>query len=881
MRKLMNLCRSRRRRMEHDLDRGLRYHLERRVDDLMKAGLSDSDAWRQAAVEFGGVAQVQEEVRDTWFWRWLQNVGRDMRYAVRVMSANPGFTVTAILSLALGIGANTAIFSILHALVLRSLPVSDPQRLVIVTRNETVSSPYPLFLDIRDQSQSLEGVLAFRTTPMRLSKGNETERITGALVSGSYFDVLGVRPFIGTTIAKEDDQKPGSGGWRGPVAVLSHSFWIRGFGGQTNVIGTRILLNAHPFTVAGVAPPGFSGTEVGESPDVFAPMTMQEALLPGLGKALTQPRSQWLRILGRLKAGIDLRHAEAELTTLVRRYNAEIIQGGDIKDAGRRRGLMEQKIVLLPGNSGISQLRRQYSKPLWILTAVVGLVLLIACANMASLLLSRATARRREIAIRLSLGADRSRLVSQLFTESLLLAVAGAGSGLLLARWLRDALIRYLPPDRSLAVPIDLNALLFTLALAVAAALLCGLAPAVQSTKVDLAPAIKGEEMAARPTRVFFRKGLVVFQMSLSFLLLVAAALFLRSLHNLLTLDPGFARENILVASVESGPGLDSRLIQEVKYLPGVISAALADSPPLGTHTGWNIFVPGYAPKPNELREPPWVGFVSPGYFTTMGIPLLLGRDIGDRDVIGARNVMIVNETFARHFFEGDNPIGRRVGTKEGMYDWEIIGVVKDSKYTGLREGVIRMIYVPARPGPWASRTVVHLRISGSPVALASALRQKIHDVDKTATVFDVHTVQEELKRSLMRERFVGTVTGIFGALALMLAIIGLYGLTAYGVAQRTHEFGIRIAIGARASNIVTLVVGEAMWLSVAGMAIGLAAAWVLGRVVESMLFGIHPADPVSAALAAVVLVTSALLAAWLPALRASRVDPIRALRYQ
>jgi predicted permease len=380
--------------------------------------------------------------------------------------------------------------------------------------------------------------------------------------------------------------------------------------------------------------------------------------------------------------------------------------------------------------------------------------------------------------------------------------------------------------------------------------------------------------------RILFRKGLVVFQMSLSLLLLIAAGLFLRSLHNLLTIDPGFARENILVASVESGPGLDARLLREVKNLPGVVSAALADSPPLGTHTGWNVYVPGFAPKGAEPRDSPSVGFVSPGYFTTMGIPLLLGRDIDDRDILSARDVMVVNQTFAKYFFNGENPIGRKVGTKEGVYQWEIIGVVKNSKYTGLREGPVRMIYVPARPGPWASRTVVHLRTSGDAAALASALRQKVQDLDKTAAIFDLQTVQEEVDRSLLRERLVGTVTGLFGGLALILAAIGLYGLTSYGVARRTREFGIRIAMGARTGSIVGLVVREALWLLVAGTAIGLAAAWFLGRAVEAMLFGIKAADPVSTVWAVLVLAAVAFLAAWIPARRAAKVDPMRALRW-
>jgi predicted permease len=854
---------------EEDFEREIRYHLERRAEELRQSGLDEREARRQASIEFGGVAQAQEEARDVWTVRWLRDLGRDVRYAVRVLAASKGFTATALLSLALGIGANTAIFSILHALVLRSLPVADPDRLVVVTRNQVVSSPYPFFVALRDGSRTLDGVLAFRSTPVRFGAGGETERITGALVSGTYFGVLGVHPSIGTAIEPEDDRVPGSGGWRGPVVVLSHGFWLRRFGAQSNVVGTRIELNGHPFTVAGVGPPGFSGTEVGEPVDVFAPMMMQEALLPGLGSSLGLPLSQWLRIFGRLAPGVGPRQAEAELTALLRRYN----------EVNGRRGGREPVVSLLPARTGLSELRRQYATPLWVLVAVVGLVLAIACANVAGLLLSRAAARRREIAIRISLGAARGRLVAQLFIESLLLAAMGAGAGLLLAWWMRDALIRYLPADRSLDVPMDPAVLAFTVALGAGSALLFGLLPAFQSTGIDPAPALRGGGTAGKPARLPLRQCLVVFQMGLSLLLLVGAGLFLRSLHNLLAVDPGFARRNILVAAVEGGPGLDARLLDAMKQLPGVESAALADSPPLGFHTGWEIYVPGYRPKPVEPRDSPSVGFVSAGYFATLGIPLMAGRDIDERDVAAGREVMVVNETFARHFFGGENPVGRRVGVKDGDYRWEIVGVVKDGKYSGLREDPMRMIYVPARPGPWASRTVVHLRAAGNAGAIAAELRQKVHELDKAAIVFKVRPVEEELNGSLLRERLMGAITGLFGGLALLLAAIGLYGLMAYGVARRAREFGIRMAVGANGGRITGLVIGEAMWMLAAGAAIGLAGAAALAPLVRSMLFGVAPFDPWSAAAAVAVLLTAALCAAWIPARRAARVDPMRTLR--
>ena len=445
--------------------------------------------------------------------------------------------------------------------------------------------------------------------------------------------------------------------------------------------------------------------------------------------------------------------------------------------AGPPAELLNQRITLVPGHAGISELRQQYSQPLWVITIVMGAVLLIACANVASLLLSRA-ATRREFAIRLGLGAARSRLVSQLFIESLLLAAAGGLAGLLLARTLRDVLLTYLPTAESVAVSLDLDVLLFALAVAAGSALLFGLVPAFQSTNVDVVPALKGEETLAGPVRIRLRRGLVVFQVSLSLLLLVAAALFLRSLGNLRGVETGFTRDNILIAAVDARMDRQMqfypRLLEEVKQLPGVLAAALADTPPLGVHTGWSIFVPGYVPRANEPRSSPWVGFISPGYFATMRIPLLLGRDVDERDLSFLSKVMVVNETFARHFFGGENPVGRRVGLAEGVYDYEIVGLVKDGKYTGLREGSLRMVYVPFRPGPWASHMVVHLRTASDPTALANALREKVRALDATAPVFDVHTVRDEIDRSLLRERLLGTITTWFGGLALLLAAIGL-----------------------------------------------------------------------------------------------------------
>jgi putative ABC transport system permease protein len=816
----------------------------------------------------------------------MDTVRRELVFALRSLRKRPSFSIMVVATLALGIGANTAIFSILHALVLRQLPVTDPATLVVVSRNQ-LSMPYPLFRHFKANSATLDGVIAFRSAHCRFTAGDRTDRIASALVSGNYFGVLGVRPTLGTLIGEEDDTMPDQGGARGPVAVVSHGFWMRQFGGQPGAIGASIVLNSRPFTVVGIAPPEFSGTEVGVSPDVFVPMTMAQTIIPGLGSALTQPRNNWLRIIGRLKKGIDVRQSEEELTALLRPYNEDILRDSAVQkfDPSWRRNLLQQRITLLPGAAGISGLRQRYAQPLYVLMTVMALVLLIACGNVANLTLSRAAARRQELAIRLGLGASRPQLIAQVLLESVLLALIGAAAGLILAPLGRDVLLTYLPTEQTLDAPLDLTVLLFTLIVSIVAALLFGLLPAFQSTKVDVAPALR-DGGAGKSARVPFRKGLVIFQLAVSLVVVIGSVLFVRSLHALLSIDTGFARQNILVASVDMSPGhaLDSypRVLEEVRRLPGVLAAGASDSGPLGTGTGWNIYIPGYVPKANEPRSSPWVGFISPQYFKTMMVPVLVGRDFDDSDLRPkAPMKMIVNETFARHYFGSESPVGRMVGLDRDTFDVEIVGVVKDTKYTGLREEPIRMVYVPYRPGPWGVGFALHVRTAGQPTALATAVRQTIARLDPGAPVYDIRTAEEEIGRSLLRDRLIATITTLFGTLALLLASIGLYGVLSYGVSQRTREFGIRIAVGAEARRILHLVLREAAWVISLGVTAGLAAAWALGRLIGHLLYDVDPGDPLSASIAVAVLVPVGLFAAWLPARRASKVDPIRALRYE
>jgi predicted permease len=801
-------------------------------------------------------------------------VVQNLKFALRSLTKRPAFALIVVTTLALGIGANTAIFSILHALVLRSLPVAEPDRLVVVSVNQ-LSLPYPLFRYFQEHTTTLDGLLAFRTIPVRFTSGGSTERITGVLVSGSFFRVLGVAAAMGTTIDAKDDVAPGSGGPRGPVAVLSHRFWERRFGGRTSVIGEPIILNGRPFTIVGVVPKPFEGTEIGESPDVFAPMAMQPVLLPSGANPLEQPLNNWLRIIGRVKRGVDIQHAEVELTSLLDSYIVEVLKARDLRNL---------RVTLLPGSAGISGLRRQYSTPLTVVMAVLVLVLVIACVNIANLTLGRAAARQKEIAIRLSMGASRARVIGQLLTESFLLAAVGGAAGLVLARWGRDALLTYVQVDQGLSAPLDRSVILFMIGITGAVAMLFGLVPALASTRIDIAPVLK-DGHASQSSAARFRRGMVVFQVSISLVVIVGAVLFTRSLNSLLSTETGFARENVLIATVDlpTDRSVDvyPRLLEELKRLPGVISAAAADSAPLGTNMGWNIYVPGYVPTPNEPRSSPWVSVVSPGYFETMMVTMLLGRGFDERDVSENRNVIVVNESFAKHYFRGQNPIGRRVGLSEGVYDVEIVGVVRDSKYTGVREDHARAVYVPFRSGPWASTVTVHLRTTGDPIALASALRTIIREIDPHTPVSNIRTVEDEIGRSLLRDRLVATITTLFGGLALALSVIGLYGVLSYGVAQRTRELGIRMAIGATTGSVRWLVLREAAWVLGLGVVIGLGLLWPLGRVLNSLLFGISATDPASTATAIAVLLVAGTLGAWIPSRRASRIDPIRALRYE
>jgi predicted permease len=835
---------------------------------------------------------------------------QDLRYGVRMLLKNPGFTALAVLSLALGIGANAAIFSLLDAVLLKMLPVKQPEQLVFLEQSgapefkRSSNISYAAFERLRAQSQVLSGACFFSyTTRLNASLNGQGEIVEGQMVSGGFFSVLGVDAVAGRTFTEADDKETSAAA----VAVISYKYWQQRFGMNPNAVGQTVVLNSAPVTIIGVAPPEFFGVIIGNAPDIFLPSATGERILP---RRFRFRADSLPFVLARLKPGVAPQ-AGAALSLLLQQSLLE--EAGSQLPPEKQQAIQRQTMKLLPADQGFSMLRQQFSAPLRLLMAVVGLVLLIACANVANLLLARAAARRKEIAVRLALGASRLRLIRQLLTESLLLALAGGVAGLLLAAWCSGLLLAVVSSGRnpvtngsrlSLNAPLDGRVVGFTVLVSLLAVVLFGLAPAWRATRLELSPTLKDNARAwGGSGRFRWGQTLVVAQVALSLALLIGAGLFVRSLSKLKSTDIGFKRENVLLFSVdpqliryqkEQIAGLYKQMLERITTVPGVQSVSLARQGLLnGGGTQGSITVPGHASTADEnsitqtregsVYNAPWLCQVGPRFFETAGMTLLRGRDFGPQDHETARKVAVVNEAFARYYFGNADPLGQRFdrGKNDGG-EVEIIGVVKDAKAVSIREQTPRTFYVPflQDPGAWRE-TTFQVRTAGNPLHLVAEIRRAVQGVDPNLPLFRVRTLEAQVDESLGQERLVATLASLFGALALLLACAGLYGVLSYSVSQRTHEIGIRLALGAPPGRVLWMVLRETYALVLAGIVIGAAASFAAGRLIASMLFGLTPTDPVTALLAVILMIGVASLAGWLPARRAARVAPLVALRHE
>ncbi len=843
----------------------------------------------------------------------MGNLWADIKYAFRSLHKAPMFTAVAVLSLALGIGANTAIFSLLDQVLLRLLPVKNPKELTLfIMRGQHYGGnwgpnavSYPMYRDFQDHNEVFSAMFGRFSFSGSFTVDGSTDPVQAELVSGTYFPTLGVGAALGRTLTPEDD-KTTSGH---PLAVLSYSFWETHFAKDRNVLGKKVLLNNIPLTIVGIAQREFYGIDLANAAQVFVPMMMQPDVLPANKTFLTERRMRWVNAFGRLKPGITQAQAQASLQPYMHSILEMEVQQPAFRTASAlvREQFLKCYMDLVPGSQGRSFVRQQLRAPLWVLMAITGTVLLIACANLANLLLARAAGREKEVAVRLAVGASRWRIVQQLLTESLLLAALGGVAGVGIAFLADKILLAAFVPSDSQGLKIstapDPRVLLFTFGLTLTTGLLFGLFPALRTTKPDVAPTLKDQAGAVvGGGNVKLRKALVASQVMLSLLLLVGAGLFLKSLSNLRNLGPGFPVERLI--GVNLNPSLIGynaqrtklfyqQLTDNLRAVPGVQSVGLAAVRILKNNEWDNwVSIEGYTPKPGD-RPDAFMNSISPGYFATMGVPIVAGRDFTVQDTQEVLHrepsnwvptKIIVNESFVKRYFFGRNPLGQHVGfgidpgTKTDM---EIIGVVKDIKYMNLRNEIPDQAFLPYLASRNQGGMTVFLRTAADSNAIFTILRAKIRELDASLPLQGMRTVQEDLNDTLVTERMTANLSAVFGFLATLLAIIGLYGVMAYSVARRTREIGIRMALGALEGSVVWMVMKEVLLLVVLGVMVALPAAFGLTRLIRAQLYGVTPNDPWTMALATIGLTLVACAAGYVPALRASRVDPIRALRYE
>jgi len=830
----------------------------------------------------------------------FSNLRADVQFALRSMRKSPVFTSVVILSFALGIGANTAIFTLVDRVLLRMLPVKEPERLVALAgRGDHYGSnqgrnalSYPMYLDFVRENQVFDGLLARQDMVFSVVSGGSTERVPGELVSGNYFEVLGVGAALGRVFTAADNVTPSGHPW----AVLSYDYWQTRFAANPSVIGQTIRVNNYPLTVIGVSEKGFEGIDPGFSHHIRVPLMMNAQMKP-VWNTIDNRRTRWVNVFGRLKPGVSVEQAQAGMQPLFKQILKMEVEAKEFAKASQyaRDRFLAMTLEAMPAARGRGSLERQFSRPLVVLMSIVGLVLLVACSNVAGLLIARGSTRRKEIAIRLAMGAGRGRLIAQLLTESALLALFGGIAALGVSAAMARMLVAYLPSSYTpahLETAPDWRILAFNFGVALATGLVFGLLPAMQATRTDLARTLKeqGASLAGGGGQVRLRKLLVAGEVGLSLLLLIGAGLFVRSLLNLRTLNPGFRTENLAQFMID--PQLNGYsevqtraftegMLEKLRATPGVRGAATAWVPVL---YGWEwdngITVEGYQAKDGENMSP-YFNAVSPGYFSTMGIRLLEGRDFSEADGKDAPRMAVVNDRLARHYFGSQSAIGRRFGQGRNpgtKTDITIVGVIENTKYVNLREPVERQVYLPQRQRD-ATAVVVYVRSAIPPEALFTAIRRVAAEQDATVPVFELRTVAAQMDQSLIRERLVASLSAAFGVLATVLAVVGLYGVMAYSVARRGREIAIRMALGAVRGSVLWLVMKEVLVLVAAGTALGLPAAWALARLVEAQLYGVAGRDPLTVAGATATLALVALAAGYLPARRAASVDPMRALR--
>jgi predicted permease len=828
---------------------------------------------------------------------------QDVRYGTRMLLKSPAFTAIAVLMLALGIGANTAIFSLTYRVLLRELPVQKPEQLVILRSpgekpghtssdsDSATSFSYPLYKELRAQSQVFSGLLARFHVPLNVAGQGSTERASGELVSGNYFEVLGVPPVLGRVFSLQDETAPGAN----PVAVLSYGYWARRFGRDPAVLNQQLTVNGTVLTVVGVARPGFTGVQIGDLSDIFIPITMKPQMTPNWN-GLENTKDNWVAILGRLRPDAIRARAQVALQPLYHSLLLAEVPLMNLSETSKRQ-FLERPLLLEPGASGRQVLQADARQPLILLAVMVGLVLLIACANLASLLVARGEARQREIAVRLAVGAARWRLVRQLFTENLLLAVLGGAAAVLVAVWTLGFLVQTMQENMGvlgLEKQLDGRILAFAVALSLLTAILFGLLPALRAAHADLQSTLKdlGASVSHRISSVRLRKALIVGQVALTAVLLTAAGLFTRSLLNLKKTNLGLRTDHVVEFTI--APQLNryspqralafvERLRQTIAAAPGVNSVSAATVPILADDEwGSDATIQGYNPREGEDMHV-WRNEVGPDYFATLGTPLLAGREFRESDTSANPLVAVVNATFVRRFLQGRNPLGIhfRLGSGADKPEIEIVGVVQDSKHSDPRDPIHPFVYAPYAQDPTFGRATFYVRTPNESSTMAATLRKIVQSFDSSLPVYDLKTLNQQVDETVFADRLLTSLSLCLGFLAAVLAAIGLYGVMAYVVARRTREIGIRMALGATRESIATLILREVVRMMAIGLAIGLAVALAADRLVASLLFGVQATDPLVFAGAVLLLALIALLAGGLPAHRAASVDPVVALRYE